>query len=342
MAKRSKSKKEKITIPESDIWNTILDEKAQRDKLKKEEEKQAAREERKRLREEIKAELKERKRLEREAKKAAKKKKPVVEEEQQPVIEEENKVEEPIEEETPVEIIPPVIQEIKVIEVEPNLEKNFKVNMYKYVSRIVSALLLMLILLYFFESGREYKFVKYSSANYNIQSNNNITSFDVEFNYNEVYPTEKETNYNYYVKSNIVTKSNKDIYKKEETLSNAKSYTNSGKVVNITEKVNVPIDKYNEYAKRFESDKSKLTVSLVLVNDGKEEVVSSINMILLEDKNNIEKELINNETGTYTVETNIWIRLVLLSSIFFIIEFALYSVVKMFIFVLKPIFKPNK
>ncbi len=338
MAKRSK--KTKITIPESDIWNTILDEKAQRDKLKKEEEKQAAREERKRLREEIKAELKERKRLEREAKRAAKKKKPVVEE--QPVIEEETKVEEQPEKEPEIEIIPPVIQEIKVIEVEPDLEKNFKVNMYKYISRIASALLLMFILLYFFESDREYKFVKYSSSNYNIQSNNNITSFDVEFNYNEVYPTEKETNYNYYVKSNIVTKSNKDIYKKEETLSNAKTYTNLGKVVNITEKVNVPIDKYNEYAKRFESDKSKLTVSLVLVNDGKEEVVSSINMILLEDKNNIEKELINNETGTYTVETNIWIRLVLLSSIFFIIEFALYSVVKMFIFVLKPIFKPNK
>lgn len=338
MAKR-KSKKTTITIPESEIWNTILDEKAQRDKLKKEEEKQAAKEERKRLREEIKAELKERKRLEREAKKAAKKKKPVEE-----VIEEpkEEVVEEIPEDETPMEFVQPVINEIKVIEVQPDLESNVRINVYKFIARIASALLLVFLLLYFYDSNKTLSYVMNSNVSYQFYTIDNNTSLISEFNYNEVYQEPKKVNYQYYIESIITTNDNNETYKKEEMLFSTEKYTNNSKVVSISEGVTIPISKYNEYAKRFDQAKSELVVSLVLVKDNKKEVVSSLKMTLLDDKYNIEKEVINNKSDNYKVELNIWIRFALLSTIIFLLEFALYTTIKMILFVLKHALKSDK
>ena len=345
MSKTKKSKNTTVSIPESDIWNTILEEKAIRDKIKKEKDKQAAREERKRLREQIKAEIKERKRLEKERQKALKKKKSIEEPLEEPIVEEEPKedqIEEPkVEEvkqekvvEAPIQVVQPQVVETSQVECDCPTE-----NAYKYATRIAISILLVFVLFYFFDNDKEYTIVKNSSASYQVNTIDNNTIFINEFNYNEVYQKEENVSYEYYIKSNILVKTPTGTFNKEEKLSGIHEYNNVGDIVYISQSVSIPIDRYNEFARQYLPTKSELTVSLVIIKDNKEESVASLKLLLPNDNYNIGKETITNKTDKYTVEVNIIVKYILLSSIFLLIEYIVYNIVKLVLFLLKTVLK---
>jgi len=122
----------------------------------------------------------------------------------------------------------------------------------------------------------------------------------VTFDYERVNSKQVNTEFNYYIDSNLViynTDNNKEIYKDSKNLTESKKYTGDKEVNTIQDKVTIKYDEYNdivlEQVEKYSLyAKAALELNLVLKENDDEKVVSSVSIPLGLKTYSISKDII--------------------------------------------------
>ncbi len=165
-----------------------------------------------------------------------------------------------------------------------------------------------------------------------------------DFNYSAVYQEKEKNHYQYYIKSKMQMKTDdedeREFLNKEKKLTSVKKIDLDGNVLNISESVEIPFKKYNDYAQNYKNDfglinNSNLIITLVLKEGQKENEVSSITVPLTKISYNISKKEINNESKVYQIKSNQGLKYTLIAGMAIGILLTIISLLNMLKFLWK-------
>ena len=246
--------------------------------------------------------------------------------------------------------------------IKPN--DNIKYHGYKYyvtnytIICIISLVTLIIFVVgYSFSKESTLSYTENSTANYQVCLKNNnyyaekcvsenieyvsaITdNIRADFTYNKIYQEAQNKEFKYYIKSKLVINTDdedsKELLKQEKKLTKEKKVVMEKNVLSISTDIEIPFEKYNQYADKYKSDfslinRSNLYISLVVKENDQEKEVASINIPLTKLTYNITKTEIKNEIGSYEVETNslinyLFIILIIVSLIVLLVTLVLFG-----------------
>lgn len=209
-----------------------------------------------------------------------------------------------------------------------------------YEKRLVKSFITIVVLLlitvglltcYFIVKDDKYSYTENSLVNYQVclKENNyysekclnegmeyisNITdNIRIDYNYNAVYDQLVDHDYQYYVKTKLTIKKDDDtdkvLFSKEENLTETKTFVGDNNVVSITDTVEIPFTKYNNYVQDYLNKyslitKANLKVSLYINDGSAKKEVSSVTIPLTEQTYGISKSEISNNTGQYVTPSS--------------------------------------
>ncbi len=280
-------------------------------------------------------------------------------------------------------VIPSTIEKDSTSISSSNTSKNTNDNHHKYVGyevRIGTKLLLaiiMFVIAFVFlikcieSSKNNITYDERSSIDYSVCLNPNdhykeeclgmgmeylssITrSIPVTFNYNAVYTSKVNHNYKYSIKSTIKVfkpeAEDKVLYTSNETLLKEKTFKSNSNVVSITENVEIPFSKYNDYVTEYNNNysldsDSYAEIVLYLQDGDSKKSVGKVVVPLSTQTFNITKDEINNNNIISTTAKNHWkdgtIPYAIISCIFSLI--GIIIIVRLIIFILKSINKKSE
>lgn len=270
-----------------------------------------------------------------------------------------------------------IINNINDVEKKQNKQKKLKkyVSYTERISRHITFVIICIIILIISIIGyNKYKeitiqYQKNSTANYqvclkendyykdtcqkeNIEYISSLTDkIRADFTYTEVYQEKVNKKYKYYINSEIITQTDqedaKDLLKEEKPLTETKVYNGEANVININETIEIPFQKYNDYAQKYINDyslmgNSKIVISLIIKNGDEEQEVSSISIPLTNVTYNITKTETAEQTAEYVTKSDsnikkIFIITIIISSILLLIS--ILSIIK---FIYKTTNKQSK
>lgn len=146
----------------------------------------------------------------------------------------------------------------------------------------------------------------------------------VSFDYTILSQTAMNKNYTYYIKSKLQMRTDDDLERellnKEEKLLKNQVLKLNGNVATLSETVDIPFQKYNNYAQKYKNDYSlssngDVVVSLIIKEKGQEREISSITIPLTKLTYNISKKEMKDKVTEFATESNNFVNTILLIGI---------------------------
>lgn len=173
----------------------------------------------------------------------------------------------------------------------------------------------------------------------------------VSFDYTILSQTPMNKSYTYYIKSRLQMRTDDDLERellnKEEKLLKNHVLKLNGNVATLSETVDIPFQKYNNYAQKYKNDYSlssngDLVVSLILKEKGQEKEISSITIPLTKLTYSITKKDMKEKVTEFVTESNNLVSTILLIGIILGIIFVIISFLLIILFLWKTRRKKSK